>query len=207
MRLIRFAALPTAIGVALLLAACSDTTASTASTEADRYAIADQLESQISELSGVVLARVVTDSPRDSWANVAVRLDYDASPADKHATLVRISEMLHAEPAFEDYLLQAAFDSPHDLPLGSTFVAPHLVSVEQLTEETQLWLTITATVPAVGIVQFSDDGLGATGIEILPAMRPDGTVPSEEEVEAMIADVTDLPYDYFVDTEDPLATQ
>ena len=204
----RFAVLPAAIGVALLLAACAAASEDSGSpTEAERQAVADQLEAQISEFDGVQRVRVAADSPYNSWANVAVRLELDASTADKQSTLVKIGELLLAEPTFDDYRLQAVFDSPHDLPLGSAFFVLGLDSADHLAEESQLWLTITAAVPAVGIVQFSEGGLGEAGVQILPALRPDGTVPSEDEVEAMIDAVTELPHDFFVDTDGPLATQ
>ena len=191
----RFAALATAIGMVALLTGCSG---AQASTEGDSYAVADKLESQISEFTGVQLARVKVDSPHNSWANVAVRFDFNASSADKQATLVKVGELLLAEPTFSGYQLQASFDSPHDLPLGSTFVVPYFESVDQLKEESELWLTITATVPAVGIVQFSADGPGGPGVHIIPDIRTDGTVPTEDEIEAIIDEVVDLPSSFHV---------
>lgn len=192
-----------AIGVGLLLAGCATTDGPlTESQQRDadrelrleREAVANQLQTEIGELTGVLLGRAAPHANINvSGASVLVRLDYELPDADKVATLLEVRDILVANDTFDEYALTAIFDSPHELPLGSRIYVPSVGVWDDMEAELRLWLEVTAAVPMVGMTEMA--GTFGPSVEILPAVLPDGSVQSEDEIRATIDEIWDLASD------------
>lgn len=176
--------LPLAVAAALLLAGCSPAL--------DRASVErrwDQLVADVRSVPDVLDAVVKYAEPEDNAAPMFVRLDYDAGEERLTDAMVAVRARMAASD-FALFSIDFGIDDPQELSWGAELRLGGLPKESEIRDEAAIWFDMISSTPLRGfsyLAHHSDIG-NEVIITPSPAVRPDGTVASESEVdEALIA--------------------
>ena len=133
----------------------------------------------------VVLSDVV--EPNVNGVLVDVRLDYDRGRETVIDDLAAVRQKLE-DGDFEKFRITATIDDSMVLPLGAEITFSPLPSETELRGEAEVWFDLIEALPVTRLTydyRPGDDSYDAF-VQAAPAVREDGSVPSDNEVEAAI---------------------
>lgn len=129
----------------------------------------------------VVLDDVI--EPNVNGVIVDVRLDYDRGRDAVIDDLAAVRQKLD-DGDFERFRLTVTIDDSIDLPFGADLSFGPLPTEAELREEAELWFDLLEAIPVTGLTyDYRPGDSPAVFVQANAALRPDGSVPTDDELE------------------------